>query len=215
MEEIRRNNNPQAVIELAKLTGATQMELQELEQVMTQAPNTQQVQQTQQAQQQAAPNQKISLQQLDPEIQSFLRNAMVNTTRQNQETAFGIVDKAVDTDPTLSIIKSVQGGDLKMQAVKDIVKKEVQRRVVMGEQFSPTLISSVIQAERARMAALGVGTGQAPEQSTLFAQGGLGPMAVSPSTLQAQEPPKRVPVGAPGRAQYMRDKIVWEAMHSS
>ena len=101
--------------------------------------------------------------------------------------------EVVDKDEILG--KIVSNDKEAGEALVDVVKEEVQKRIRDGETFGPELLGKAVQRARTLVKKFGISNGRAPNPII-----GYGPSGQLPPEIYANEPIKRIASTEPGYA---------------
>jgi hypothetical protein len=138
------------------------------------------------------PPQKISLDDLSPELRSQLEYENLRNIEEAKKKIFEEVKQGVDKDEILGKMNSVAkeaGNEEFLVAAAEMVHEDVLRKIQNGKPFGTEMVASSIQAARARLKRFGTPE-QASKTPTVIM--GLGQPGGEPVSVQPDEPVKRV-----------------------
>ena len=134
---------------------------------------------------------KVTLEGLAPEVREVIEAARESKLQDVREKIFKNTEKGVDKDKILGkmIIDTPTAEKSAVQeALYDMAKKEVQRRILGNEPFSSELITSVLQGIRGKIKVLGMPTKSAGRPPMV----GSGPSTDYSPEVIADKPIERV-----------------------
>ena len=149
------------------------------------------------------PFRKLKIEDLDPDIQETLKGAKQSQVVDAEKKIADMVEKAVDKDEILGkILKETDDTlrDDRKAAINEMVKKDVNRRILQSqwtkEVFGDSMIQGSVQEIRANIKRFGIPS-KASKQPPSSLLAGLGLSGELQTKIQADEPIERVPVDDP------------------